>query len=273
MTTSRRVTTRDGVELRVIRSLPQLSPAVVMVHGLASNSRLWDGVMRSLSHAGVSGAAIDLRGHGESDRPDTGYDVATVADDVADVIEAIAERPVVAVGQSWGGNVVLECGSRHPHLVASVVCVDGGFLRPARAFPDRDAMWDVLAPPRFDGVTRDQLEIRLRARCDGWPEEAVAGALANFEFAEDGSIRARLSRERHRAVLHGLWDHDPDRAIADITMPVSLIVAGDHDSKRDRVEAFVAAGGDRLSVEWVEADHDLHAQHPALVAERIRRLL
>jgi len=44
----------------------------VLVHGLASNARLWDGVARRLAGAGHSSAAVDLRGHGRSDKPDTG---------------------------------------------------------------------------------------------------------------------------------------------------------------------------------------------------------
>ncbi len=273
MVTSRRVATRDGVELRVIRALPQLPPAVILVHGLASNARLWDGVSQYLAEAGIPSAAVDLRGHGESDRPDAGYDVPTVADDVADVIRALAPDRVVLTGQSWGANVALECGARHPDLVDTVVCVDGGFLRPADAFADREAMWEALAPPRFDELTPEQLEIRLRIRFDGWPEAAVSGALANFERAGNGFVRARLTRERHRAVLDGLWDHDPDRTVAGMRVPVRLIVAGDHGSKRARVEAFAAAGGESLATEWVDADHDVHAQFPSLVAEQIRSVL
>ena len=91
---------------------------VVLVHGLASNARLWDGVATELARRDHPVAAIDLRGHGRSDKPDGGHDGATVADDVALVVDALGwSRPAV-VGQSWGGNVVVELAHRHPEAVA-----------------------------------------------------------------------------------------------------------------------------------------------------------
>ena len=86
---------------------------ILLIHGLASNARLWDGPARRLAELGHAVTAIDLRGHGLSDKPDTGYDMANIADDVLDVVNALGARqrnwvrPLV-LGQSWGGNIVVE---------------------------------------------------------------------------------------------------------------------------------------------------------------------
>src|SRR4051794_41796960 len=96
---------------------------------------MWDGVAAHLVERGHRAATVDLRGHGRSSTPDGRYDVATVAGDVASVIEALGwERPVVA-GQSWGGNVVLEGGARHGGPARGLVPVDGGRPRPSPRFP------------------------------------------------------------------------------------------------------------------------------------------
>src|SRR6266540_576228 len=54
----------------------------VLVHGLSSNARLWDGVAGRLAAHGHPVYAVDLRSHGESDRPAEGYDTATAAADL-----------------------------------------------------------------------------------------------------------------------------------------------------------------------------------------------
>src|SRR5215468_3009064 len=72
----------------------------VLVHGLASNVRLWDGVAGHLHALGHTVVAIDQRGHGRSDAPDSGYDLATAIADLRALIGALGlERPVLT-GQS-----------------------------------------------------------------------------------------------------------------------------------------------------------------------------
>lgn len=128
MVRSERVAGMGGVRLRVLLH-PGGGIPFLLVHGLASNARMWDGVASRLSAAGHPSAAVDRRAHGESDGSDEGFDFATLAADLAAVAGHCFDRPVVAVGQSWGGNVVLELARRHPDRVGAVGLVDGGFIR------------------------------------------------------------------------------------------------------------------------------------------------
>src|SRR5688500_2186978 len=61
----------------------------LLVHGLASNARLWDGVAARTSAAGHPTYAVDLRAHGDSDVPESGYDTATAAADLAALCAAL----------------------------------------------------------------------------------------------------------------------------------------------------------------------------------------
>jgi pimeloyl-ACP methyl ester carboxylesterase len=245
--------------------------AFVLVHGLASNARVWDGVAERLAGAGHPVVTVDLRGHGRSSKPDGPYDVATVAEDVAAVIRALGlDRPVVA-GQSWGGNIVLELAARHPDLVRGIVCVDGGWLEPSRGFPDWEACRTALAPPRLAGRQLSEIEGYIRSAHPDWPETGIRGTLANFEVRADGTVAPWLTYDRHIAVLRGLWEHRPTERYGELSVPVLLVPAdgGDphwRERKRRDVDAALDAIPD-AQVRWFTGDHDIHAQHPGELAD------
>ena len=270
----------SGVELHAVhwdppRPDPELTPWL-LVHGLASNARLWDGVAAHLAGLGHDVVAVDQRGHGHSSKPDDGYDMVTVADDLALLVEQLGwSRPAVA-GQSWGGNVVLELALRRPELVAAIVCVDGGFIDLGARFPDWDDAASALAPPRLAGTPLDQIRGWLETSAADWPDAGREGTLANFEVRDDGTIAPWLTFDRHLLVLRGLWEHEPSTRYPHIGVPALLIAAdtGDVDwtrSKEDAVEAAVAALP-RGRSEWFRpAHHDVHAQHPTEVGDLLHR--
>lgn len=267
MVSRRRVGVGPGVELSVrVRDARPDTRAFVLVHGLASNARLWDGVGDHLAELGHASIAVDQRGHGESSKPGDGYDFATVADDLAAVIQQALGRPAIVAGQSWGGNVVVEFARRHPDLVSGIVCVDGGFIQLADTFPEWEDARAALAPPDFTGFTMEQMETMSKTRFADWPPSGIAGQLANFEVV-DGHVRARLSRENHMRILRHLWEHRADEAARAVDVPALVLAVGRSEPGREeRVDSFVDALPDgRLT--WMDAHHDVHAQHPELVAD------
>lgn len=283
---TQRIPVADGVELAVDtwalaadaerpaddrqRTASDAARTFVLVHGLASNARLWDGVAERLAAAGCTVATVDLRGHGRSSKPDGPYDVPTVADDVAALVAGLAlDRPIVA-GQSWGGNVAIELAARHPGVTRGIVCVDGGWLEPSRAFPDWEACRRALAPPRLVGRRLAEIEGYIRAAHPDWPETGIRGTLANFEVRADGTVAPWLTYEHHIAVLRGLWDHHPPERYAALTVPVLLVpVDGGEADRAERrrrdVDVALAAIPD-ARVRWFAGDHDIHAQHPSELA-------
>ena len=270
---TQRVPVAAGVDLAVNIWAPDDPPTgatFLLVHGLASNARLWDGVALRLTARGHAAIAVDLRGHGQSSKPDGPYDVPTVADDVAALISALGlDRPIVA-GQSWGGNVVLELAARHGDLVRGIVCVDGGWLEPGSAFPSWEACREALAPPRLAGRPGAELEGYIRRAHPDWPESGIAGTLANMEWRPDGTIAPWLTYDRHIAVLRGMWEHRPTALYPDIRVPVLLAPAISERSREPDKRASVERAAHELAnarVHWFTGDHDIHAQHPAELAD------
>lgn len=265
--TRRWVETATGASLSVIeRPGDSGRPAFLLVHGLASNARLWDGVGGRLAEPGYPSVAVDLPGHGHSEPGEGRFDFATLVDDLAAVVTSTVGRPVVAGGQSWGGNVVLELAVRRPDLVEALALIDGGFLTLSETFPDWEEAQRVLAPPDLSSLSAGQLETEMRARLEGWPEQGIRGQLANFEVLSDGRVRPHLERSNHMTILRHLWEHRPDLIASAVRCPVLVVAAGDGPpDKSTRVAQFAQQVAD-VDVRWVKGHHDIHAQMPDLVA-------
>lgn len=274
-----RIEVADGVVLAadVWTPVEGNRPPFVLVHGLASNARLWDGVAAALVANGHLVVTVDLRGHGRSSKPDGPYDVPTVADDLAALIERLElDRPVVT-GQSWGGNVVLELAVRRPSLPRGIVCVDGGWLELSRQFADWDACRAALAPPHFAGRRLEEIERYIRKAHADWPESGIRGTLANFEVRPDGTVALLLTFDRHMEVLRGLWDHHPPAVYPRVSVPALLIPVAGGDADRDlQKRQDVEAASELIPasrVRWFTGDHDIHAQRPDELASVMHEMV
>jgi pimeloyl-ACP methyl ester carboxylesterase len=274
-----------GISLRVLRWQAQpvfdraeeALPPFLLVHGLASNARLWDGMARRLAQAGRSSVAVDLRGHGHSDKPDTGYDFATISSDLEALIRTLGlDRPIVA-GQSWGASVVLDLAVGKPDLVRGIVLVDGGLTNMKDAFPTWDICWQRLAPPSLVGLPLEAVEGYFRTNHADWPEEGIEGSLGNFEIRPDNTIAPWLTRDRHKAILEAMWSQRTSDLWRDLRVPALIVPVdgGENDwtsAKRAGVESALAAArarGTPVRVEWFRGDHDIHAQRPAELGSAI----
>ena len=276
-----RVQVAEQVELSAIPAgLDGPLTPVLLVHGLASNARLWDGVAGALAAAGHPVVAVDQRGHGHSSKPDDGYDFDTITGDLAALIAELgwAGRPPMVAGQSWGGNVVLDLAAHRPGLASGITLVDGGTIELSARFADWPTAESAMAPPMLLGTPYRQFEEMLRRYHPDWPETGIAGSLANMEVLEDGTIRPWLSRDNHMRILRHLWEHRPRQLYPKVGVPVLILMADVRSNPRwmagKREEVAAAQAGLAMSdVRWIEGDHDLHAQYPETVAGLIHQAI
>ena len=118
---------RESVELPSGLRLSALvwgtgEPELVLIHGGAQNAHTWDTVALALGRPLV---AVDLPGHGHSDhRPAHDYGPASMAGDVAVVMEALAPSAEAVVGMSLGGLTAICLAADHGHLVRRLGIVD-----------------------------------------------------------------------------------------------------------------------------------------------------
>ena len=252
-------------------------PPVVALHGLASNARWWDLVAPRLAPRRV--VAIDQRGHGRSDKPDDGYDFATVVDDDRGVAAALGLGRVAVVGHSWGASVALSWAAADPGGVGAVVCVDGGIGNLRAFFGDSWATAEkAMRPPDLDGVPAAALRgwvSQSGLAGDGDAATAVEILRGNFEATDDGRLRPALRVERHMKIAYALYHLDTAALLPSVTQPVLLVLAARDgmEERRRMVDAAVAQlpAGSRAA--WIEGLHDLPVQRPAEVASLINDFL
>ncbi len=232
---------------------------LVLLHGVASNARIWITTAPLLAER-FHVLALDQRGHGESDKPDSGYDFASVVADVLALLDALVLERLVLIGHSWGGNVALEFAARYPERTAGLVLVDGGFMelsgRPGMTWERAERE---MAPPDLTHLTPSKLIEMARQWELGpiWSDEVEAALLANFDVMEAGTIRPRLSRSNHMQVVRALWDQRPSELCPRVRCPVLFVAAEREASGRTR--------------EWMEMKREAIAQMATLLADcRVR---
>jgi pimeloyl-ACP methyl ester carboxylesterase len=259
-----------GTRLAVRLNEGDRSP-VLLVHGLASNALLWRDVAEGLAQRGHAVAAVDLRGHGRSERPDLGYETQQCAADLRELVATLGwnDRLPVLAGQSWGGNVVVRAAARDT-IWGGLLCVDGGWIHLQDRFPTFDECWRALAPPGFGDASPDDALRMIEQHVRDWPQHALGAVLGNLEVVE-GRVRNRLSLERHRSIVHSLWSDSPVADYREVTCPTHLMVAGRASSPEVELAVSQISGA---TVSWnVEAHHDIHLQHPELVLDQLDPLL
>ncbi|MEM7336435.1 MAG: alpha/beta hydrolase [Chloroflexota bacterium] len=245
----------------------------LLIHGLSSNARTWDGVARELAQAGHHVIAIDQRGHGRSEKlPVTaGYDFDTITTDIVNLIKVLGwEKPLIA-GQSWGGNVVLAFGAKHPGIAKGLIFVDGGFFDVKKRAPVWEEAYEMFKPPHLEGVPRVQMQERMRQFQPEWSDEGIEATLNNFETRPDGTIKPWLSLDRHMSIFRAMWEQDPPSLYPQVQEPVLIFPAGNaqEDEKRHMVQQAQSNIPD-VTVHWFDhTAHDIHVHRPVQLAQRM----
>jgi pimeloyl-ACP methyl ester carboxylesterase len=255
---------------------PDSAPPIVLVHGLASNARIWD-LLAPLLAPNFRLAAIDQRGHGLSSKPEGGYDLVTIAADLAGAIAALGwQRPLV-VGHSWGANVALQLAAGHPNVPSGIVLLDGGTNELASVMPLAEAL-ERLAPPRLAGTPRAQFLEMLRSRwASGALNPAVEAAImANFATDAEDRIAPHLTFENHLKIVQGMWEQRPSQLFARVACPTLIIpaeqapadaAAAEWIERKRSAVAAAAASIPQARVVWAhDTIHDVQLQRPEWLA-------
>jgi pimeloyl-ACP methyl ester carboxylesterase len=129
---------------------------VVLVHGLGASLAFWYPLLAPALARQFKVTVYDLRGHGRSDVPSTGYDLTTMSQDLSGLMDALRVQSAHLVGHSFGALVTLEFALRHPDRVRALVLADPIGPAPTRSadHPPIPALaFPSMPPTPTDAVT------------------------------------------------------------------------------------------------------------------------
>lgn len=244
---------------------------IVFAHGL-----LWDGRMFDAQVAALKGRyrciTFDFRGQGQSEVTAGGYDMDTLSDDAAALIEALGAAPCHFVGLSMGGFIGMRLAARRPGLIRSLVLMEtSADPEPAENAPKYRAMGlvgRVFGRPGFGLVSGRVMRIMFGRKFLEDPARA----------AERAEWRRRLMSNHRLGItraLGGVIDRKPVYdELGGIACP-TLVMVGDQDvatvpAKAERIHAAIP--GSRLMV-IPGAGHTSSVEEPEFVNAALTEFL
>ena len=242
----------SGLRIRYLHGGPQGGSVVLMLHGLGDSSGSYRRILPLLPPH-LRFIAIDQRGHGDSDRPVSGYSTDDLAGDAIDVLDELGIEHVVLVGHSMGSFVARKVAERDPHRVERLVLI-GTALTPRNAvLSELRTVFDALTDPVSESFIR---EFQMSCVNRAVPEEFM-----NAIIADSAKVPARV----WRAALEGLWRFE---ARWPLTVP-TVIVGGDKDAIFNRAEQAALFAATERSALHLEPDigHCLHWEAPARLVQ------
>lgn len=163
-------------------------PTIVLMHGLTANAHFFDGLASSRLPNRL--LAVDLRGRGQSDKPDTGYSMAEHAADIIGLMDNLGLAQVVLAGHSYGGLLTCYLAANFPAHVSKCIVMDSGFMHPSvkeLIKPSLDRLGQVI--PSW-ATYREA--IKGAAYWQGYWDTAVESYYrADVQSNDDGSVQAR----------------------------------------------------------------------------------
>ena len=248
------------------------APTIFLLHGDMRTSRSWDAVARRLCDS-YRVLALDSRGHGDSDWPDTGYTFAQRVDDLEAFSDAIGMRNAIAVAHSTGGVVATLLSDRRPDiftrlaLLEPMVVVTESFQRmvskraetPRRTWDSREGMYKYLKWHRMTGK---------------WPDEVIRDVVDHESYElPNGRLDIKWATASMR------WSEregdylDLKPALRTLEKPILFIMS---DSRADQFRhlhpiAEETPDFDLLTIP--DSGHNMYMDQPAAVAKAVVKFI
>jgi pimeloyl-ACP methyl ester carboxylesterase len=254
---------------------------VVFLHATGFSRGVWRPVARLLADV-APGIALDLRGHGDSGKPEPPYRWSLFAEDVAAYVEQLLAGQVVLCGHSMGGATAVEVAAQVPDRVAGVVLVEPALTPPPEGAqpapgPDQNALLKTTLRRSHSWPDRAQAERHLASRSPYryWDPEVLAGYFATgLTRTEGGGCTLSCPPEVEASIYAEASASQAWSRLPQVGCPIWVLrAAGDQGmpSTASPLIAQIARNGVDKLVEG--SGHFVSMEHPGLVAAFVRDML
>jgi pimeloyl-ACP methyl ester carboxylesterase len=266
-------------------------PPLLLVHGLGQTSWLWAPVARRLAHA-TRVLAPDLRGHGLSDQPRSGYDLGSLAYDMLTVLVGAgfgpdAGGPAVVAGHGFGAMVAATMAAMQPAAVAGIALVDGGWEDVAESTGQHptEFLHGLGDPPEITRSMATYLADRRDYDPASWDADQERAARAGVDQKVAGHVAPVARPHVLKASVEAMFQYRPLETLVPLDVPLLVAQAeagtADDEVARERSLALadlLARRAERGApnarvVRFPGAGHNLMRYRPDELAQELVALL
>lgn len=204
-------------------------PPIVFVHGITANAYFFQVFADALA-TDHRVFAYDLRGRGDSDKPEEGYGIPVHAQDLAELIDALGlERPVIA-GHSLGAMVALYFAAHYPDKLSKLVLIDAGAPLPWNSIEEQPA-WLTASFNRLGTPVPSFEEYVQRLKAAPfmgpyWNEYFDSYFEHDVRRNSDGSVTSKCYREGILEDGYRLFENHAEEQWGLVRVPTLLLRAG-----------------------------------------------
>jgi pimeloyl-ACP methyl ester carboxylesterase len=252
-----RTLNRAGTAL-ALRDFGGEGPPALLVHGLAGHAEEWSGTavwLRENRHV----FALDLRGHGRSERRPTVVSPTALAADISYALEWIGGAPALLLGQSLGGRIAIPVAATRPELVGCLVVAeagpDGGTDGAARKAAEVESALEKWPVPFPDASAAETFFGGPSPRAEAWTR--------GLRQAPDG-LHRRFEVDVVTRMLREVAEEDCWEGWSRIACPTLIVRGGEGDLPIDQANRMRSELRRARYVELPGIGHEVHLEESDL---------
>jgi pimeloyl-ACP methyl ester carboxylesterase len=259
----------QSADLQVLDEGPSDAPTIVLLHCFACAIDWWDKVIPLLDrdHRVI---AIDLLGHGGSDKPRNGYSIEDQAELVAQALGALGVKDATVVGHALGGAVAVALAEQSRDLVGGLVIVD---TEPDTSYGSLSLIASATTAPIVgEALWRTKMDWTIR---DGVAEAFAPGFDVPDQFVDDVKQMTYSAYDDSASGFDSYVDPSPlSERLRQLDLPLLVMFGAEEqivDDPREALSAYAAIPEAQTAL-IQGAGHSPNVEKPAQTARLILRL-